>query len=192
MPLPCEQPSHGFFCAIEDRKFRVKLRLRTPGWRRDSANRIEVRERTLCPMKKTFLLPFLLALVAVSAFLTSRRARVEAPRATLALTQQVYVWQRAWTGEVRDAIGGAGKEFSRMVVLGAEVSFSSGKWRVARAQVDWNQLAKGNSPVGIALRVGPYRGAFAEADDTTNRLIELADSLVGDAKKAGVALAEIQ
>ncbi len=104
----------------------------------------------------------------------------------------VYVWQRAWNGAVREAVAGHGGTFGRVVALGAEVDFAGGRTRVTRIELSWGDLRRIGRPVGLAVRIGPYRGKF-EADDPAGRMIEsVARSLLSDAAKNGVAVAEIQ
>jgi hypothetical protein len=131
-----------------------------------------------------------LLFLACAVFLCLRRQ----PTATAhgALVQQAYVWQRAWTPGVREAVQSSSHDLSGYVILAAEVSFSSEHWQIARVTPDWHSLLKDGHPIGISLRIGPYRGRFSEGDPSSARLAELAASLVADARNSGVTPAEFQ
>jgi hypothetical protein len=85
-----------------------------------------------------------------------------APRTNGPLRHDIYVWQRAWTQPVCDAVGQHGTNFAEIAVLKAEISWSTNRQpQLARVAVDYEALAKARRPVGIALRIGPYSGPFA-------------------------------
>jgi hypothetical protein len=110
----------------------------------------------------------------------------------VSLGQEAYVWQRRWTAGVAEAVRGADRRLGRLVVLGAEVSFDGGRPRVARAEVDYAALAACGRPVGVAVRIGPYRGAYA-ADDGVGRLLgDVVAGVVSDARAHGVEPVEVQ
>ncbi len=109
-----------------------------------------------------------------------------------AMPQEAYVWQRAWTDAVKEAVREHGRRFSRLVVLGAEVSWGPDRPQVARAGIDYETLRRTGRPVGVALRVGPYRGRFADDDAPAGLLANVAAGLVRDARTGGVQPAELQ
>jgi len=88
-----------------------------------------------------------------------------APHVSGPLRQEVYVWQRAWTEPVRNAVEQYGTNFSALAVLKAEVSWKDKEPQVTRMAVDYPTLAKTQRPVGIALRIGPYPGPFVAPAD---------------------------
>ncbi len=98
-----------------------------------------------------------IVVVAAGALVFSFRL---APRTSGPLRHEVYVWQRAWTEPVRNAVEQHGTNFSALAVLKAEVSWKDKKPQVTRVAVDYATLAKTQRPVGIALRIGPYAGPF--------------------------------
>lgn len=108
------------------------------------------------------------------------------------LTHEVYVWQRAWTEPVREAIVDHGGAFAGLVVLKAEVTWRAGNPYLVRVQVDYHALAKTGRPIGLALRVGPYPGSFARTNAAILYLSDLAAKLVAEAKTAGLAPSELQ
>ncbi len=127
-------------------------------------------------------------------------------RASGPLPHEAYVWQRAWTPAVREAVGRAGN-FRSLTVLGAEVDLSSRPPRVVRPAIAWDVLGglgglKGR-PVGIALRIGRFHGwgggpsggdtgRFADDPETVRLLADLAGSLAREAASHGLDLWEIQ
>jgi hypothetical protein len=122
------------------------------------------------------------------------------PRAGGPLAHEAYVWQRVWTGPIVEAVRAHAGAFSRLVVLGAEVWWPAGS-AGARAPTVTRVPLRGDalrarpgdgSRLGLALRIGPYRGSFA-ADDEVGRLLrETATALVTDARAQGLAPAELQ
>ncbi len=135
------------------------------------------------------------------------------------LRHEVYVWQRAWTEPVRNAVEQHGTNFSALTVLKAEVSWKDKKPQVTRVAVDYATLAKTQRPVGIALRIGPYAGPFSAGapsttlasserapqraetvlgaptvpgETITSFLCDLAASLVAQARTNHVNLSELQ
>jgi len=120
-------------------------------------------------------------------------------RASGPLQQEAYVWQRAWSEAVRNAVGQYGMHFSALTVLNAEVSWKNGKPQVTRVAVDYPSLAETQKPVGVALRIGPYSGLFTPEEEPTKYsksittfLINLAASLVAEAQSNHVNLSELQ
>jgi hypothetical protein len=87
------------------------------------------------------------------------------PHVSGPLRHEVYVWQRAWTEPVRNAVEQNGTNFSALAVLKAEVSWKDKKPQVTRMAVDYATLAKTQLPIGIALRIGPYAGPFVAPSD---------------------------
>ena len=83
-----------------------------------------------------------------------------APHVSGPLRYEAYVWQRAWTEPVRNAVAQHATNFSALCLLKAEVSWKDKKPQVARVAVDYATLAGTREPFGIALRIGPYAGTF--------------------------------
>jgi len=109
------------------------------------------------------------------------------------LAQQVYVWQRAWTEPVREAVAGARTNFGGVVVLQAEVQWAQDQAKapkIVRVPVNFATLRQLTVPVGFALRVGP--GPVEAADQTGRWLAALGRSLVQEARSNGITPAELQ
>mgnify|MGYP002631130234 CR=1 FL=1 len=102
--------------------------------------------------KISFVLLLLLAVVAGSEF-----SRV--PKTSGLLSNEVFVWQRDWNDAVKQGIRERQNDFSGFIPLAAEVSFKNGQPEVFRPPLDWNVLRATGKPIGLALRIGPYRSA---------------------------------
>lgn len=118
-------------------------------------------------------------------------------RAAGPLPQEAYVWQRAWTPAVREAVAQA-SGFAGLTVLAAEIDLSHSPLRAFRVGIDWQALRDSGRPVGIALRIGRFQGwgggtgRFADDPETVRRLAEIAGTLAGEARSHGFALREVQ
>lgn len=106
---------------------------------------------------------------------------------------EVYVWQRQWGGVVSQALNQAAGQTSGFSVLAAEVSWKGREVdREVRVAIDYEALKAIQRPVGIALRIGPYSGPFDKRGAAASFLIDIADSLVAEAREAGVEPVELQ
>jgi hypothetical protein len=113
-------------------------------------------------------------------------------RASGPIPHHAYVWQRAWTGEVRRAVTDADPNLVRLVALAAEVQFhASDPPRLVRAALDYAALLASGRGVGLALRVGPYPGPFRHDDAPATFLADLAESIITEARRAGLMPAEL-
>ncbi len=138
---------------------------------------------------------YLVGLFIVLNLMLTLRCNNEFPdviRVSGDLDHEIYVWQRSWTGSVQDSLIEAQSRFSRIVVLGAEVSFAGGELEVMRVPIDYESLADSGLSVGAALRIGSYGGPFSEDDVTSRMLADIAWDLVSDASDHGIAISEIQ
>jgi hypothetical protein len=116
----------------------------------------------------------------------------EPTRTPPSLTQEIYVWQRAWVPQVRDSVREHGAAFSNIVALAAEVNWYKGKPQIVHVPLDLGTLASSKRPVGLALRIGPFPGPFATNDSVAEMLSSLASSLVFQAKSNKIDLSEFQ
>jgi hypothetical protein len=118
-------------------------------------------------------------------------------RAAGPLPQEAYVWQRAWTPAVREAVGQA-SDFAGLTVLAAEIDLSHSPLRAFRVGIDWQALRDAGRPVGLALRIGRFQGwgrgtgRFEDEPETVRRLADLAGELAKQARSHGLELQEIQ
>ena len=108
------------------------------------------------------------------------------------LPHQVYVWQRAWTPPVCEAVTEHATNFTEAAVLLAEVSWKDKVPQLARADVDFPTLAKTHCAVGLVLRVGPFKGELATNPPAVEFLAGVAASLVAEARKNQIQPVELQ
>src|SRR5262245_8972385 len=104
-------------------------------------------------MKNRFTLISILLLIAVLATTIWYWVIRPGPHISGPIRNEVYVWQRAWTQPVREAVTEHGTNFSGMVPLKAEISWKDKKPQLTRVAIDYATLAKAGSPVGLALRI---------------------------------------
>lgn len=114
------------------------------------------------------------------------------PRVSGAMRQDAYVWQRAWTQPVRDAVSAHATNFSELVLLRGEITWNGSKPELIRVGVDKPLLAELKRPVGLALRVGTYPGPFTTNDPAIGFICDTAAGFVADARTNGIVLAELQ
>jgi len=134
----------------------------------------------------------MLAAIAVCGLLGVLRAAHAASRVSGAMTQGAYVWQRTWDTPTTTAVETRAHDLAELVVLAAEVSSLSGRAAIARIHPDFAALKRTDRPVGLALRIGPYRGPFSDSDAVAQMLATLARELVDEAAAAGCTPADRQ
>lgn len=132
------------------------------------------------------------AVVLLGVVLAAWLMRRSEPRSHGPLPHEAYVWQRAWTEPVRESVAAHATNFAEVVVLAAEVSWKDKQPQLVRVAVDYPSLVRTNCRVGLALRIGPYAGPFADGDAITHYLTELAVALIAEARTNGVAPSELQ
>lgn len=169
-------------------------------------------------MKQRIVLFALLGIAVVAGWWLVFRA---APQIGGPIRHEVYIWQRAWTPPVRAAVAQHGTNFAELVPLKAEISWKDKKPQLTRVAVDYPTLAKTARPIGMALRIGPYAGPFVggapvsdparpdnpvqrtgteigtptregSAETATAFIVNVAASLVAEARSNRIALTELQ
>lgn len=108
------------------------------------------------------------------------------------LLHEAYIWQRSYTSGLKQAITLHGTNFSRLVVLSADVSWIEDAPRSARAGIDYPSLRKAGVPVGIALRIGSCSPRVMEAASTYTYLERVAAELIREARASSVNPVELQ
>lgn len=108
------------------------------------------------------------------------------------LVHEAYVWQRAWTEPVRDAISRRAVSFSGLTVLAAEVSWKDQQPQVVCIPLDYSVLTNTRCAVGLALRIGACPARLATNGTTTAFLTDVAVALVAGAKSHHLAPRELQ
>ncbi len=140
-------------------------------------------------LTRQFCIQFLSGILCGATTASAAEARNQNPTP---LRQEVYVWQRAWTLPVRQAVVEHGGAFSNIIVLAAEISWAQRKPQIMRVPVDFGALAATKRPIGLALRIGPFAGPFSTNDSVARAICSLASSLVAEAKTDDVTLGELQ
>jgi hypothetical protein len=151
-------------------------------------------------MRWNVSLPAKLARVRVDVFLALCAAGIKLSAATASippqavgpLTHEAYVWQRAWTEPVRDAITQHAARFSGLTVLSTEVSWKGKQPQVIHVPLDYSILTNVPCPVGLAFRIGPCPTSIATNDGTTVFLADVAASLIAEARSRHLAPRELQ
>jgi len=133
----------------------------------------------------------LLALYATGISVSAASGN-HSPEATSPLPDEAYIWQRAWTEPVREAIRRHASRFSGLTVLSAEVSWRGGQPQLIRVPLDYSVLTKVSCPVGLALRIGSCPASLATNNSTTIFLTDVAASLIAEARSRSLALRELQ
>ncbi len=106
------------------------------------------------------------------------------------LTNEAYIWQRVWTPAVKEAIAGSRAQLTGYVVLGGEIAWTKDGPTFVKAQVDFAALQK--EKIGIALRIGPYKGPFLPNDPAATFIREKVQTILQEAVNAGVMPTELQ
>ena len=108
------------------------------------------------------------------------------------LPHAAYVWQRAWDDGVRSAVARASDHVTALHVLAAEVAWQGNRPRVVHVPIDFAALRDTSPSVGLAIRIGPFSGPFAETDANARLLTQLASDTIGRARAAGIEVRELQ
>jgi hypothetical protein len=136
---------------------------------------------------------FIAAVFSISRVAIARADNSPTDRgAVTPLSQEVYIWQRAWTPPVQEAVANHCGAFSNVVALAAEVSWNHGNPETVRVPLDFNALAMIGRPIGLALRIGPYSGPFATNDAVAQVLGSLAGSIILEGKSHSITIRELQ
>jgi hypothetical protein len=108
------------------------------------------------------------------------------------LPQRGYLWQREWTPAVIEALKETQTRMDGIVLLGAEIDWIGKKAEVVRAAINWRTVKREANPCSIALRVAPFSGSYSVGDVRIKSVVDVAKSLVEDARKHGVNVKEFQ
>ena len=107
------------------------------------------------------------------------------------MPHQVYVWQRAWTPPVCEAVAEHGSNFQETVILAAEVTWRNKAPQVTRVGIDFSTLTNLHRPIGLALRVGPFTG-LGTNQAAVDFLAGLAATVAAEARKNQANPVELQ
>lgn len=108
------------------------------------------------------------------------------------LSQDVYIWQRAWTDPLRDSLSQHATNFNTVVALAAEVTWKNREPQLTRVTLDCAALRGSERAIGLALRIGPSAGPFRSDDAVARTLVSWSKSLIAEAVSNGLRVAELQ
>lgn len=126
-------------------------------------------------------------------------ARGEVPgslaRASGPLEHGAYLWQRSWSDEVRASIDrhATHPALGELLILAAEIDPTT-RDRPSASMIAWDPAALAAvDSIGLTIRVGPWPGPFAGADDPVLPvLLDAVRSTLERADMAGVEVHELQ
>src|SRR2546423_15250647 len=98
-------------------------------------------------MKRKLLFTIVVALVAAMVCWLPQR---KGSRAKGPLPNDCYIWQRAWTERVSDAVAEYGTNFSQLMPLAAEVSWKRKSPQVVRVPLNLSVLLETGRRIGLA------------------------------------------
>jgi hypothetical protein len=105
--------------------------------------------------------------------------------------QSVYVWQREWSSSVTNALLAHSAVFERCIVLNAEISWSHGDPQTLLVPLNFEALRQRRRPVGLALRIGEFRGSFTSGSPASAKVQEAASNIIHRARAENVAISEL-
>ena len=108
------------------------------------------------------------------------------------LRQSAYVWQRAWTPGVAEAVSNAPAGWVRLVALAAQVDWSGSRAVPVRVAINSGALKSSGCAVGLALRVTGCAEPLPAEGPAVAALCSVAQSVVADARSRGIKPAELQ
>jgi len=108
------------------------------------------------------------------------------------LSHDIYVWQRAWTPAVVSSIDKISPYIGRLDVLAAEIEFPAGVPKIILFQPDYAALRKTGKSVVLCVRIGSWGGPFDLQHKTTAAVMEAIDTVLMQARDAGIEPVELQ
>ena len=140
----------------------------------------------------SFIIPFLILIALPLCLYLLARAVSTTQSHRGQLPHELYVWQRQWDSSLASALERSESTASGFIVLAAEVSWAAGLPNVTKVALDYRALKESKCPVGLALRIGPFRGAESEYSQHTAFLAELSQNIIRQASEHGIDVAELQ
>jgi len=114
------------------------------------------------------------------------------PRSSGEISHEAYVWQRQWSEGVIESVTQNGPEFASLTVLAAEINWLDSSPEIFRVPLEHKTLQDLNRPIGFAIRIGSYRGPFAQQGPISETLQGLAQSIIKEATNHSVPISEVQ
>ena len=122
------------------------------------------------------------------------RVSREEPGNAAPLQQSVYVWQRVWTPQVREAVASLPPDITELLPLAAEVGFPPGekKAQVTRVPWDFAVVKEVSAEITIVIRIGDSGAATKWEPWACEEIQALAETLVEETESQGVSVAGVQ
>lgn len=98
------------------------------------------------------------------------------------IPQEVYVWQRVWTDEVKSAVVTRAPEFDHTVLLAAEISYSGGEWTCQPFQHPLRHAREHSGEFGLAFRIHANAAKSRWSESATERIALFLRTYADDAK----------
>ena len=136
--------------------------------------------------------PLLVMAVAAVCWLEARGKPSRPATPGALLTQETYVWQRAWRAPLRQSVVDFRDACDGFVVLAAQVTWSGQHGQVVATEADFALLARQGKRVGLAVRVGLYGGPLASDDSAAALLADVCQTSLSKARAAGIKPSELQ
>ena len=109
------------------------------------------------------------------------------------MSQSAYVWQRAWTPAVEQAVRSHAGAVDGLTVLCAEIMRDqAGKPAGINVRPNWELLQRTGVPVSLAIRVGSYPGPFGADQAMTQYLLGEVRKALHAARAAGLEPAGLE
>ena len=107
--------------------------------------------------------------------------------------QDVYMWQRAPSEELRSALRASPDTVDGFYPLAAELLWTTGgKAEIFRSPLDHGALKATGRAAGFVIRIGPFGGPFSRDDERARTIVKLARDALESARHAGWEPAELQ
>ena len=108
------------------------------------------------------------------------------------LTQEVYVWQRAWTDPVLKAVQEEAGSWENLALLAAEVRWRDAEPEISRPSLPFPELSRLNGSFTPVLRLGSMSAEISSGPETQRFLVELSIDLLKEWREAGLEPREFQ
>ncbi|MFT6792960.1 MAG: hypothetical protein ACJAR1_000948 [Rubritalea sp.] len=98
------------------------------------------------------------------------------------ISQEVYVWQRIWTDEVKSAVMTHAPEFDHTVFLAAEISYLGGEWTCQPFPHPLQHAREHPGEYGLAFRIHANSAKSRWSESASEQISQFLTTYAGDAK----------
>jgi len=98
------------------------------------------------------------------------------------IPQEVYVWQRVWTDEVKSAVETRAPDFDNTIFLASEISFRGEKWTCQPFQHPLRYVREYSREFGLAFRIHANAAKSRWSKSATKQIAQFLRSYAGNAK----------